>query len=168
MYKKPLVLGICAANSGSGKTYFIERLIPELSNKGYLVSAIKHAHHTFDIDKPGKDSFRLREAGAKQTLIFNDSRAVLITESKEKKFDLEKALEQIHEPADIILIEGLKNMQIPKIEIFRKGISKAQLHKNDSNVIAVVSDDDIKHDIPSFNFNNFNQITNFIIKLIQK
>ena len=59
-------------------------------------------------------------------------------------------------------------MQIPKIEIFRKGISKSQLHKNDSNVIAVVSDDDINHDIPSFNFNDFNQITNFIIKLIQK
>lgn len=168
MHNKPFVLGICAANSGTGKTYFIERLIPELNNKGYLVSAIKHAHHTFDIDKPGKDSFRLREAGAKQTLIFNNSRAALITESEEKNFDLEKALEQIHESADIILVEGLKNMQIPKIEIYRKSISKAELYKNDSNIIAVVSDKDIKYDIPSFNFNNFNQISNFIIKLIQK
>ena len=59
-------------------------------------------------------------------------------------------------------------MQIPKIEIYRKSISKAELYKNDSNIIAVVSDEDIKYDIPSFNFNNFNQISNFIIKLIQK
>ena len=168
MHNKPLVLGICAANSGTGKTYFIERLIPKLNNKGYLVSAIKHAHHTFDIDKPGKDSFRLREAGSIQTLIFNNSRAALITENKEKNFDLEKALEQIHESVDIILVEGLKNMQIPKIEIYRKGISKTELYKNDSNIIAIVSDNDIKYDIPSFNFNNLNHVSSFVIKLIQK
>ena len=82
MSKKPYILGICAANSGSGKTFVIEKLIPELKKRGYSSSAIKHAHHNFDIDKPGKDSFKIRESGAKQTLIFNAGRSALITENK--------------------------------------------------------------------------------------
>ena len=168
MNKKPYILGICAANSGSGKTFFIERLIPELKKRGYSVSAIKHAHHNFDIDKPGKDSFRIRESGAKQTLIFNHERAALITESKEKNFNLENVLRQINEPTDIILVEGLKNMQIPKIEVFRKQVSKTQLFMNDTNIIGVISDEDVKYNIPSFSFNDLDKISEFVIKLIKK
>ena len=102
--KKPYILGICAANSGSGKTYVIENLIPELKKRGYSSSAIKHAHHNFDIDKPGKDSFKIRESGAKQTLIFNASRSALITENEKKDFDLDKALEQINPSTKIISV----------------------------------------------------------------
>ena len=167
MNKKPYILGICAANSGSGKTLFIERLIPELKKRGYSVSAIKHAHHNFDIDKPGKDSFKIRESGAKQTLIFNASRSALITENEKKDFDLDKALEQINQPTDIILVEGLKTMPIPKIEIYRKKISKESLYIRDKNIIGVISDVGIKCDIPCFDFIKMDKITEFIIALIE-
>jgi len=167
MNRKPYILGICAANSGSGKTYIIERLIPELKKRGYSVSVIKHAHHNFDIDKPGKDSFKIRESGAKQTLIFNASRSALITENEKKDFDLNKALEQINQPTDIILIEGLKTMAIPKIEVYREKISKESLYKKDKNIIGVISDVVIKCDIPRFDFINMNKITEFIITLIE-
>ncbi|MDC0542132.1 molybdopterin-guanine dinucleotide biosynthesis protein B [Methylophilaceae bacterium] len=167
MNKKPYILGICAANSGSGKTLFIERLIPELKKRGYSVSAIKHAHHNFDIDKPGKDSFKIRESGAKQTLIFNASRSALITENEKKDFDLDKALEQINQPTDIILVEGLKTMPIPKIEIYRKKISNESLYIRDKNIIGVISDVGIKCDIPCFDFIKMDKITEFIITLIE-
>ena len=167
MNKKPYILGICAANSGSGKTLFIERLIPELKKRGYSVSAIKHAHHNFDIDKPGKDSFKIRESGAKQTLIFNASRSALITENERKDFDLDKALEQINQPTDIILVEGLKTMPIPKIEIYRKKISNESLYIRDKNIIGVISDVGIKCDIPCFDFIKMDKITEFIITLIE-
>ena len=167
MNKKPYILGICAANSGSGKTLFIERLIPELKKRGYSVSAIKHAHHNFDIDKPGKDSFKIRESGAKQTLIFNASRSALITENEKKDFDLDKALEQINQPTDIILVEGLKTMPIPKIEIYRKKISNESLYIRDKNIIGVISDVGIKCDIPCFDFIKIDKITEFIITLIE-
>ena len=129
--KSPCIVGICASNSGSGKTTLIEKLIPQLIKKGLVVSVIKHAHHKFDIDIPGKDSFRIREAGAHQTLIFNDHRSALITESMEDKFDIDQAITQISSDTDIILIEGLKNMSFPKIEVHRKEISKEVLCKKD-------------------------------------
>ena len=167
MNKKPYILGICAANSGSGKTYVIENLIPELKKRGYSSSAIKHAHHNFDIDKPGKDSFKIRESGAKQTLIFNAGRSALITENKKNDFDLNKALEQINQPTDIILVEGLKTMPIPKIEIYRKKISNESLYIRDNNIIGVISDVGIKCDIPCFDFIKMDKITEFIITLIE-
>ncbi len=167
MNKKPYILGICAANSGSGKTFVIERLIPDLKKRGYSVSAIKHAHHNFDIDKPGKDSFKIRESGAKQTLIFNAGRSALITENGKKDFDLNKALEQINQPTDIILVEGLKTMLIPKIEIYREKISKESLYNKDKNIIGVISDVGIKCDIPCFDFIKMDKITEFIIALIE-
>ncbi len=167
MNKKPYILGICAANSGSGKTFVIERLIPELKKRGYSVSAIKHAHHNFDIDKPGKDSFKMRKSGAKQTLIFNAGRSALITENENKDFDLSKALEQINQPTDIILVEGLKKMPIPKIEIYRKKISNESLYNKDRNIIGVISDVVIKSEIPCFDFIKMDKITEFIITLIE-
>ncbi|MBT4570677.1 MAG: molybdopterin-guanine dinucleotide biosynthesis protein B [Nitrosomonadales bacterium] len=168
MNKKPFILGVCAANSGSGKTFVIERLIPALNKKGLSVSVIKHAHHSFDIDIPGKDSFKIREAGAKQTLIFNSARSALITENEKNNFNLDNAIEQINQPTDIILIEGLKTMKIPKIEIYREQISNKRLYKEDPNIIGVISDIDIKHEIPSFSFIDFDKISEFIIKLIRK
>ena len=164
MNKKPYILGICASNSGSGKTYVLERLIPALKKRGYSVSAIKHAHHNFDIDKPGKDSFKIREAGAKQTLIFNNARSALITESAEQDLDLGKVIEQINQPTDIILVEGLKTMQIPKIEIYREQISSERLYIKDPKIIGVISDIDIKYDIPSFEFIDLDKLAEFIIK----
>jgi len=96
------------------------------------------------------------------------SESALITESKEKNFNLENVLRQINEPTDIILVEGLKNMQIPKIEVFRKQVSKTQLFMNDTNIIGVISDEDVKYNIPSFSFNDLDKISEFVIKLIKK
>ena len=160
--KSPCIIGVCAANSGSGKTTLIEKIIPQLIKKGFIVSAIKHAHHKFDIDTPGKDSFRLRESGAYQTLIFNDHRFALITENVKNIFNIEQAITQISSDADIILIEGLKNMNYPKIEIHRKEISKEILFKKDSNIIAFISDLLLDIKIPSFDINDISSIVNFI------
>ena len=162
--KSPCVIGVCAANSGTGKTTLIEKLIPQLIKKGLIVSVIKHAHHKFDIDTPGKDSFRLRESGAYQTLVFNDHRSALITENVNDIFNIEQAITQINSDADIILIEGLKNMNYPKIEIHRKEISREILFKKDSSIIAFISDLLIDIKIPSFDINDINSIVNFIVE----
>ena len=159
------ILGICASNSGIGKTYLIENLLPQLKNKGLNVSVIKHAHHTFDIDTPGKDSFRIRKAGAFQTLVFNKERAALITETDDNSFSLDKAINQIDSSTDIILIEGLKNMLYPKIEVYRKGKSLEKLYDNDAHIIAVASDHPLNSKIPCLNLNNIDEIINFIIKI---
>ena len=162
--KSPCVIGICAANSGSGKTTLIEKLVPQLIKKGLIVSVIKHAHHKFDIDTPGKDSFRIRESGAYQTLIFNDHRSALITENVKDTFNVDEVITQISSDTDIILIEGLKNMSFPKIEVHRKGISKELLFKKDSRIIAFISDFLIDIKIPSFDINDINSIVNFIVE----
>ena len=162
--KSPCVIGVCAANSGSGKTTLIEKLIPQLIQKGLIISVIKHAHHKFDIDTPGKDSFRLRESGAHQTLIFNNHRSALITENVKDTFNIEQAIAQISSEADIILIEGLKNMSYPKIEIYRKEISKELLFEKDSNIIAIVSDLLLDIKIPSFDLNDITSIVDFIVQ----
>lgn len=159
------ILGICASNSGSGKTFLIENLLPQLKKKGLNVSVIKHAHHTFDIDTPGKDSFRIRKAGAFQTLVFNKERAALITEAGDNSFSLDKAINQIDSSTDIILIEGLKNMLYPKIEVYRKGKSLEKLYDNDTHIIAVASDHPLNSKIPCLDLNNIDEIINFIVKI---
>ena len=124
----------------------------------------KSHHHKFDIDTPGKDSFRLRESGAYQTLIFNDNRSALITENVKDAFNVDEVITQISSDADIVLIEGLKNMSYPKIEVHRKEISKEILFKKDSTIIAFISDLLIDIKIPSFDINDINSIVNFIVE----
>jgi|TARA_B110000014_G_C20124874_1_gene598348 molybdopterin-guanine dinucleotide biosynthesis protein MobB len=164
--KSPCVIGVCAANSGSGKTTLIEKLIPQLIKKGLAVSVIKHAHHKFDIDTPGKDSFRIREAGAYQTLIFNNHRSALITENVKNIFNIDQAITQISSDTDIILIEGLKDMNYPKIEVHRKDISNKILCEKDSNIIAIISDLFLDVRIPSFDLNDISSIVDFIVQYI--
>ena len=162
--KSTCVIGFCAANSGSGKTTLIEKLVPQLIKKGLIVSVVKHAHHKFDIDTPGKDSFRLRESGAYQTLIFNAHRSALITENLKDTFNIDQAITQISSDADIILIEGLKNMHYPKIEVHRNAVSKGLLFEKDSKIIAIVSDLLLDIKIPSFDLNDITSIADFIVK----
>ena len=161
--KSTCVIGFCAANSGSGKTTLIEKLVPQLINKGLIVSVVKHAHHKFDIDTPGKDSFRIRESGAYQTLIFNDHRSALITENVKDTFNVDEVITQISSDTDIILIEGLKNMNYPKIEVHRKDISNKILCRKDSNIIAIASDLFLDYRIPSFDLNEISSIADFIV-----
>lgn len=161
--KYKYIIGICAANSGCGKTHLIEKLIPELKKNGLIISAIKHAHHKFDIDIPGKDSFRIKQAGAFETLIFNQKRSALITEHTNDSFNLEKAITNMSSDNNIILVEGLKSMTYPKIEVYRENISKEKLFENDSTIIAVASDFNLNAKIKNLDLNNYKQISDFIV-----
>lgn len=115
------ILGF-AAYSGTGKTTLLEQLIPILRERGIRVAVLKHAHHNFDIDKPGKDSYRLRKAGADQMLIASDQRWALMTETEEPD-SFEYLLEQFdHSDLDLIIVEGFKGERIPKIELHRPSL----------------------------------------------
>jgi molybdopterin-guanine dinucleotide biosynthesis adapter protein len=125
-------------SSGSGKTTLIEHILPLLRQHGLRVSALKHAHHGFDIDRPGKDSFRYREAGAEEVMLVADGRWALLREEVE---DMSlPALASRMAPVDIVLVEGFKLAQIPKIEVFRPSLGKPAFFPDDPGIVAVVSD----------------------------
>jgi len=161
--KIPCIIGITAASSGTGKTTLIEKLIPDLLQKNINVSVIKHAHHNFDIDYPGKDSYRLRKSGAFQTLIFNNKRSALITEFIQESDNLEKMIAQMNQDVDLIIVEGLRGSEFKKIEVYRPAHSKKKLFLQDKNVIAIVSDEQFDASVPCLNLNNIEEISNFII-----
>tara|TARA_B100000686_G_C16763306_1_gene960152 strand:- start:1196 stop:1708 length:513 start_codon:yes stop_codon:yes gene_type:complete len=159
-----------AGYSGVGKTTILTQVIKILSAKGYKISVIKHAHHNFDIDKPGKDSYELRKSGAKEVLVSSKTRWVVIHENyEEKECNLNELIEKINpDNVDVIIVEGFKNEKFPKIEIYRKGISKTKLHERDNNIIAVATDKPsiLNTKINILNLNNPDQISEFIIDLI--
>lgn len=135
-----IVFGI-AGWSGSGKTTLIEKLIPELRRRGRSVSVIKHAHHGFDVDRPGKDSYRHREAGASQVLMLSAQRWVLMHELREApEPTLEEQL-RLLAPCDVVLIEGFKAAAVPKIEVYRPVNGKPPLWPENPHIIAVATDD---------------------------
>lgn len=168
------VIGICAAGSNAGKTTLITQLIPALAQKGIRSSVIKHAHHRFDIDHPGKDSYRIREAGAVQTLVASNLRWALMTErqrtpDKDVELDLAELLGQIDiRYADIILVEGFKSAAIPKIEVYRADINLPLLAPNDSNIIAVAADTAIEVKVPVLDLNEIPTITDFIMQYMRR
>jgi molybdopterin-guanine dinucleotide biosynthesis protein MobB len=141
------ILGF-AAYSGSGKTTLLEKLIPVLSNLGIRTSVIKHSHHDFEIDYPGKDSYRLRKAGTQQLLIASPHRQALITENRDsahqppKEPELASLIEQLNPHlVDMILVEGFRhNTSIPKIEIHRHSTDKPYIFPEDTSIIALATD----------------------------
>ncbi|MSQ88456.1 MAG: molybdopterin-guanine dinucleotide biosynthesis protein B [Betaproteobacteria bacterium] len=123
--------------SGSGKTTLIEKLLPLLVARGLRVSLIKHAHHSFDVDHPGKDSYRHRHAGATEVLVTSSRRWVLMHElrgAREPSFE-----EQIRHfsPCDLLIVEGYKYAPIPKLEVWRAETGEGLLHPNDPHIVAV-------------------------------
>lgn len=168
MSNKPYILVITAANSGVGKTTLIEKILPELIKQDIKVSVVKHAHHDFDVDQPGKDSYRLRKAGAYQTLIINKKRSALLTEFNDLEADFELAIKSMNQNIDLIIIEGLKTLNFPKIEVYREGISKNKLIDQDSSIIAVVSDKIFSCNKPCFDIKDLKSINQFIVNLINK
>ncbi len=165
--KLPPLFGL-AGWSGSGKTTLSTKLIRNFSKIGINVGTLKHAHHKFDIDKPGKDSYNLRKAGAKPVIISSKERFALIQENyQNEEKSLFKMLEMFSkEPinkCDIIVVEGYKNENIPKLEVHRSIINKPFLFKNDKNIFAIASDNEKVTTIPSLDLNNINSITNFLI-----
>lgn len=173
MTKLP-ILGIIAAGSNAGKTTLIKQLIPIFASHQMRVSVIKHAHHSFDIDHPGKDSFSIREAGAVQTLIASSKRWALMTEmhriqDDNEEADLASLVTQIDDTyADIVLVEGFKQALIPKIEVFRPSLGLPLLAENDPNIIAVASDEVINCTKPQLSLNNTKAVCTFIMQWIKK
>lgn len=153
--------------SGSGKTTLIEQLIPRFVQRGLRVSLIKHAHHTFDVDTPGKDSYRHRQAGASEILVTSSRRWVLMHELRgahEPSF--EDQVKRIS-PCDLLLVEGFKHAPIPKLEVWRKETGEPLLHPNDPHIVAVASDARIETKLPLLNLNDVDEIRNFILKKLE-
>lgn len=135
------ILGF-AAFSGTGKTTLLTQTIPILKHHGVRTGLIKHSHHNFQIDQPGKDSFRLREAGASPVMLVSTHRRAIITEiSPEQEPRLDDQLKLLDQSGlDLILVEGFKAEQFPKIELHRPSLNKPLLYPNDPNIIAIASD----------------------------
>ena len=158
------VFGI-AGWSGSGKTTLITKLIPEIINRGRKVSTIKHTHHSFDIDKPGKDSHSHRLAGATEVLVGSSQKWALIHEDRENKKEagIDTLMSRMEE-VDLVLVEGFKNLNHTKIEIFRNTLKKPTLFNNDNSIVAIVSDCEMPEaDIPKLDFSDIKGIADFII-----
>ncbi|HEV2572127.1 MAG TPA: molybdopterin-guanine dinucleotide biosynthesis protein B [Beijerinckiaceae bacterium] len=125
--------------SGAGKTTLIERLIPALRAKGLTVSTIKHAHHDVDLDQPGKDSWRHRQAGAGEVLVATGKRWALLHENQGPEVPLAELLARLS-PVDLVLIEGFKGSPWPKIEVYRAANGKPPIYPNDPDVVAIAAD----------------------------
>ena len=126
--------------SGAGKTTLIVRLIPELNRRGFSVSTIKHAHHGFDVDRPGKDSYEHRLAGAHEVLVASANRLALMRELRGAPEPSLADLLRLIEPVDLVLIEGFKRDPLPKIEVYRAANGKPPMHPQDGDIVALVGD----------------------------
>ena len=135
------VLGIIGW-SGSGKTALLTAVLPLLRRAGLCVSTVKHTHHEFDMDRPGKDSFRHRQAGAHEVLIASGMRWALLHEVEGPEPALAKLLEKL-EPVDLVLVEGYKTHPFPKLEVNRPSLGKPPIWTHTADVIAVASDADL-------------------------
>lgn len=152
-----------AGYSGSGKTTLLERLIPLLIGQGVRVSVIKHAHHRFDIDQPGKDSFRHRQAGASEVLIVAGHRWALMHELRdEPEPPLEELLRRMTQ-VDLVLIEGYKFHPMPKLEIHRPSLGKPLLHPDDPYVVGVASDAPVTTTLPLLSLDDAPAIARFVL-----
>jgi len=166
MDSHPIPLLALSAYSGSGKTTLLEKILPELRRLGLRIAMIKHTHHKVDLDQPGKDSYRMRKAGANPVMIASKKRWALMFENSEEQDEpnLSELVAQLNPTMfDLILVEGFKHESIPKIEIIRRGVEKPPLHPNDSTVIAIASDlFDLGSSLPILNLNNPSAIADFI------
>ncbi len=166
------ILGF-AAFSGTGKTTLLIKLIPILKDKGIRIGMIKHAHHNFDIDTPGKDSYELRKAGADQMLITSRRRWALMVETAEQSGDpdLNEMLQQLDQSKlDLVLVEGFKHVRFPKIELHRPSLGKPLLFPEDDSIIALATEQsmDSNNQIPRLDLNNPEIIADFISDFVQQ
>lgn len=171
MSASPPVLGF-AAWSGTGKTTLLTRLLPLFTARGLRVGMVKHAHHAFDIDQPGKDSWLLRQAGASQTLIASSRRWALMVErpaeaSGQRDLELEDLVARLDTGAlDLILVEGFKHAPVPKIEVHRPSLGRPLLAPGDPHIVAVATDAPLAPEpaVPLLDLNDPPAIARFILQ----
>ncbi|WP_114742262.1 bifunctional molybdopterin-guanine dinucleotide biosynthesis adaptor protein MobB/molybdopterin molybdotransferase MoeA [Vibrio cholerae] len=158
-----------AAYSGTGKTTLLEALLPKLTAAGLRIGLLKHAHHDFDVDKPGKDSYRLRKAGASQMLIASRNRHALMTETPDAEAEFDYLLTRFDaEKLDMILVEGCKNIAFPKIELHRAEVGKPWLYPHDENIIAIAADETVETALPQMHINDLDAIADFVLDYVNK
>jgi len=149
--------------SGSGKTTLIEKLIPLFVKRGLRVSLIKHAHHTFDVDVPGKDSHRHRHAGAAEVLVTSSRRWALMHELRgEKEPSFEDQVRHLS-PCDLLIVEGFKFAPIPKLEVYRAETGEGLLHPKDPHIVAIATDTKLETTLPQLDLNDHPGIADFIV-----
>ncbi|WP_323074218.1 molybdopterin-guanine dinucleotide biosynthesis protein MobB [Klebsiella quasipneumoniae] len=160
-----------AAWSGTGKTTLLKRLIPELCALGLRPGLIKHTHHDMDVDKPGKDSYELRKAGAAQTIVASEQRWALMIETPEKpELDLTWLVSRMDASRlDLVLVEGFKHEAVPKILLFRQNSGhRVEELVIDEHTIAVASDVSIATSLPLLDLNDVPQIATFIVSWLER
>ena len=152
--------------SGSGKTTLIESLLPRLTARGMRVSLVKHAHHDFDVDHPGKDSHRHRMAGCSEVLVTSAVRFALMHELRgAPELTLDGAIGRLS-PCDLVLVEGWKRAAIPKLEVWREALGKPLLHPGDSRIVGVATDapERVRASLPAFALHDAGAIATFIVE----
>jgi molybdopterin-guanine dinucleotide biosynthesis protein B len=149
--------------SGSGKTTLIEQLVPRFVQAGLSVSLVKHTHHNFDIDTPGKDSWRHRQAGCTEVLVSSERRWALMRELRgEPEATLEEQISRMSS-CDLLLIEGYKRYPMPKMEVYREANGKPLLHTEDEHIMAVATDVPLPTGLPQLRLDDYDGIAAFIV-----
>jgi molybdopterin-guanine dinucleotide biosynthesis protein B len=164
MHGQMRIIGL-AGWSGSGKTTLITKVLPRLIARGQRVSTIKHAHHGFDLDQPGKDSFMHRTAGATEVVISSAKRFAILHELREEpEWDLPDLLAKLS-PVDLVLVEGYKRDAFPKLEIHRKENDKPLLHPDDPHIVAIASDVALPQaKVPVIDLDDIERIVDMLLK----
>ncbi|TYB35813.1 MAG: molybdopterin-guanine dinucleotide biosynthesis protein B [Flexistipes sinusarabici] len=163
--KKHIPVVSFVGSSGSGKTTFLEQIIPVFIDKGYKIGAIKHDAHKFEIDKPGKDSYRLKQAGAEVVCISSAEKLALI-QSCGNEYTVEELILKFFGNVDLILTEGYKKSDLPKFEIFRSANNKPPLNFTNKELIGVISDDKPEVDVQVFSFAEKDKVVSYILTLV--
>ncbi len=173
MTKSTIPLIGFSAYSGTGKTTLLKQVIPLLKQRGLRVAVIKHAHHHFDLDQPGKDSFELRKAGADKTIICTTTRMAVITEfpTPDEEPSLQEIIDTIDpERFDFILVEGYKHLPFPKIELHRQSVGKPYLYHQDPSIFAIACDAELPEatDIEVLDINDIDGIAELICERVSR
>lgn len=153
------------AHSGTGKTTLVTALISELKARGYKVGAIKHDAHTFEIDYPGKDSYRFTASGADSMLISSNSKLAYVKQHQQQP-EMEALIDTYFADVDVVLVEGFKRVGLPKIAVHREGHSSTLLFRGehaDPDLLAVATDVELQLDVPQFDLNNPAAIVDFLL-----